>query len=465
MQDNTGSSIELPVLITPKGPVERLLRYQILFHHKSASWQRKLCCAVRLLLEYAVANTGVFAKERELFQSFSVRLVSGTFDESGTDPSGLYWMPRSATAARKIIGQLTELSRWLAQDCSAAEFAPVRDATAHERVLSAAAWAHRNNASFLGHTESRAKALVEMRRVPYLPKPRSPILLHRDVVRFPADRFGDLLFTGFLRRERNLTDVSAIGLRDGLITLMMHGAGLRASECFHLWVADVQEHPFDQRRAWVRIGHPTHGRTTWADSGGEIDGSRAEFLTTRGLTARSLVIGKQHAGWKDPALDGKWYLELHWSEPAYGQLFLHLWKLYLKRILSLERPHPYAWLAFGGADPAAPYTLSDFRKAHARAVQRIGLVPLRSNGTTPHGHRHDYGQRLADAGVPPTVLRKCMHHASLTSQLVYTQPDKERINRELDAAQQRMAVGARLDVTQLREKYACDLANLEGWNL
>ncbi len=465
VQDNTGNSIGLPVLITRTGPLQPLLKYQVLFHRRSTSWQRKLCFAVRLLLEYAAANAGVFVQEKELFQTFGVRLLSGTFAESGLDPSGLYWMPRNTTSARKIIGQLTEFSQWLAEEYGTPELAPLRDATNHEQVLAAAAWAHRNNASFLGHTESRAKAMQEMRRTPYLTSSRPPNLLHQEVVRFPADRFGDLLFDGFLRPNRATREPTGIGLRDGLITIMMHGAGLRTSECFQLWIVDVQEHPLDRTRAWVRIGHPTHGRTKWSEGGKEVEGTRAEFLATHGLVARNVVTGKTHAGWKDPALDGKWYLELHWSEPEYGQLFLHLWRLYLKQIVPLERDHPYAWLALGGNHPGAIYTLGDFRKAHARAVRRIGLAPRRVGGTTPHGHRHDYGQRLADAGVPPTVLRKCLHHSSLTSQLIYTQPDKDRINRELEAARGRMAAGARLDVAQLRQKYARDLASLEAWAL
>lgn len=453
------------MLLSKAGPIVSLLRYQLLFHRKSASWHRKLCYAVQLLAEYAVANAGVFAKDKALFQSFSVRLLSGTLDEVGLDPSGLYWMPRSAISARKIIGQLTELSKWLAGEYGLSEMAPMRDATNHEQVLAAAAWAHRNKASFLGHTESRARAMQEMRRTPYLPKSRPPNLLHQEVVRFPANRLGDLLFHGFLRRRSGTNSATSSGLRDGLITIMMHGAGLRASECFHLWITDVQEHPLDRTKAWVRIGHPTHGATKWLEDGAEVEGTRAEFLATRGLTSRDRIFGKQHAGWKDPALDGKWYLELHWSEPEFGQLFLHLWKRYLEQILRVERVHPYAWLALGGKVPGAVYTLSDFRKSHARAVRRIGLMPRRVDGTTPHGHRHDYGQRLADAGVPPVVLKKCLHHSSLTSQLIYTLPDKERINRELEAARSRMAAGARLDLAQLQQKFARDLATMEAWDL
>ena len=450
------------MVLTNVGPLDALLRYQVLFHEKSRTWHLKLCQAVRLLLEYSEANGGIFERPKDLFQSFSVRLLSGTFGADGFDPSGLYWLPRRAANARKLIGQLTELSQWLAREYDVPTLAPLRDATSHEQVLAAAAWAYRNNASFLGHAESRARAVEALRRTPHVPKPKLPNLLHDEVIRFPANRFGDLLFKGFVGRERAPGELPRINLRDVLITLMMHGAGVRLSECFHLWFGDVQEHPLDPTIAWVRIGHPTHALTKWTVDGADVEGTRAEFLATRGLTPRHLLMGKKHAGWKNPALDGKWYLELHWSEPDYGRLFLRLWRLYLRRVVGLDRRHPYAWVTFGGRSPGDPFTIAEFKKAHERAVRRIGLVPSRTNGTRPHGHRHDYGQRLVDAGVSPRVVRKCLHHASLTSQLVYTQPDRDRMTKELEAAHARMAAGAKLDFAQLQQKYLNDVGLLEG---
>ena len=121
-----------------------------------------------------------------------------------------------------------------------------------------------------------------------------------------------------------------------------------------------------------------------------------------------------------------------------------------------------AWVRLGGKSPGDVFTVPEFKKAHERAVRRIGLVPSRANGTRPHGHRHDYGQRLVDAGVSPRVVRKCMHHASLSSQLVYTQPDRDRMTKELDQAQARMAAGSKLDFAQLRQKYLGELGWLEG---
>lgn len=104
IQDDTGVALELPVLLTDAGPLDGLLNYQLLFHERSRAWHIKLCQAVRLLLEYAAADAGALERPRELFQSFSVRLLSGTFGADGLDESGLYWLPRSLANARKLIG-------------------------------------------------------------------------------------------------------------------------------------------------------------------------------------------------------------------------------------------------------------------------------------------------------------------------------------------------------------------------
>ena len=68
-----------------------------------------------------------------------------------------------------------------------------------------------------------------------------------------------------------------------------------------------------------------------------------------------------------------------------------------------------------------------------------GCSSAGSTGTTPHGHRHAYGQRLADAGVDELTLQRVMHHKSPTSQSVYTEAPAAKIAEVLAAAQQRLA--------------------------
>ncbi|MNG28584.1 Phage integrase family protein [compost metagenome] len=77
-----------------------------------------------------------------------------------------------------------------------------------------------------------------------------------------------------------------------------------------------------------------------------------------------------------------------------------------------------------------------FRKAHKLAVERIGLEYEKLQGTTPHGHRHAYGQRLAKAGATPLQIKSALHHASIASSETYTQPTAKDIReglRELES--------------------------------
>jgi integrase len=91
---------------------------------------------------------------------------------------------------------------------------------------------------------------------------------------------------------------------------------------------------------------------------------------------------------------------------------------------------PYAFVTREGK----PYSIDAFEDAHATAVKRIGLVPAKALGTTPHGHRHAYGQRLSDLQLDAIFLKKALHHKSLESQTVYTEPDRVKLNRAIDAA-------------------------------
>ena len=257
--DNTGNCVELPVLVGPDGVLARMVDYQVLFHQRSLSWHKVLCRAVGLLLEYAAANAGAFAAPRELFQTFSVRLRSGTFGADGLDPSGLYWLPRRTSNANQILEALTAFSAWVANTYGVPSLNPLRDATRHEQVISAAAWGYRNNASFLGHTESKETARQQLAKIPWVPRTGTSAVLGETKPRFPEDKFLALLFEGFVANKQLDDRYLRLDLRCVLITLLMHGGGLRVSECFHLWVEDVTCDPLDPSKALVRIGHPEEG--------------------------------------------------------------------------------------------------------------------------------------------------------------------------------------------------------------
>jgi integrase len=68
-----------------------------------------------------------------------------------------------------------------------------------------------------------------------------------------------------------------------------------------------------------------------------------------------------------------------------------------------------------------------------------GLTPSRVEGTTPHGHRHAYGGRLARAGVSGADIQRYMHRCSSESHLVYAKPLQSEVASALKRAAKRLS--------------------------
>lgn len=229
--DTTGVYTELPALLTPTGALESLLDYCLYrSHDRSLTWMVKVTRSVRMFLEYLQTNPA----ERDtyqLFQNFAQRLYTGTFDrEAGLDPSGLCWPPRSPQDASHIITHLTDFFDWLSNMFpEAAKVNPRYEGGAYDRQIDTAAYQYQRNKAFLGHTWVQNAPLktghqVRSRRLPKVEKEDPPA--------FPEERFEELLLNGFNTGGRR-------DYRGMLITLLLHGAGFRESEPFHLYIQDV----------------------------------------------------------------------------------------------------------------------------------------------------------------------------------------------------------------------------------
>lgn len=453
VRDNSGAFTELPVLLSESGPVRPLLEYQLCFWAKSMSWHKNLVRAARLLIDFTSVNASIFKSEKELFAAFSKCLYAGTVGNDGLDTTGLYWKPARRAWAAVVINMLTEFSKWHSREYETKPINPMRDAIGAESILQWAAWLYRNDEKFLGHAESKSRARERLRLTPWVRAQSEPKVFNKRPKAFPEDKFSNLILNGFVRQQSLADPIARLNLRDVLITLMQHGAGIRTSECFHLWMSDVMPHPLDPSVALVRIHHPSEGDIAWTDELGEqVKTSRAAYLASRGLTPRNLVSGNLHAGWKNPALDEKWYMELKWFPRTFGQLFLKLWEIYLVQAQQIQRHHPYAWITFEGPNIGGMYSKVQYARAHERAVERIDLVSAKYDGTTPHGHRHAYGLRLRRSGLQPELRQRCMHHGSLHSQLVYTAAEGSEVNNELTAAESEMDKKAMVSVADLLAK-------------
>lgn len=431
--DATGAFTEIPALLTPAGVLQPLVECCVKHSHdRSINWMRKLTRAVTMFLEYVYANPA----EREsyiLFQNFAQRLYTGTFNrETGMDPSWLCWRRHETLDARHIITLLTEFFDWVADTrLVAAKVNPRSAGSAYDRMMDEAAYQHRRNRAFLGHlwAANAPEAGHSIRPA------RAPNVSPKEPPAFPDDRFNDLLLKGFKVGGH-------YNYRNMLITLLLHGAGFRESEPFHLYVGDVFPDPANDRRAMVLIHHPSHGGapSDWRDEFGQPKkGSRNQYLAEKfALVPRTKMMDSRAAGWKGGMHDAAFYKQAHWFLPEYGELFLQLWHLYLNEVARVERDHPFAFINLRHSPIGGMYCLAQYNKAHAAACERIGLTVAKSLGTTPHGHRHAYARRLTNAGVGEKFIQRFMHHASIESQKPYTGPTTSEMVTAMQEGSQRL---------------------------
>lgn len=431
--DNTGAYTDVPVLLTQLGVLEPLLEYCLArSHDRSQAWMSKLVHAVTLFLKYLQSNPKEDGTYR-LFQNFAQRLYTGTFDiQTGLDPSGLCWKPKSVQSAGEIISQLTDFFDWLGKTRpQAAAINPSYAGGSYDRATDEAAYRYRREKAFLGHTWAANARATETGHL--VRAKGTPIVATTEPPRFPDDRFDELLYKGFLVGGE-------YDYRGMLITLLMHGAGFRVSEPFHLYVGDVFPDPSNTHSATVLIHHPSHGDAprNWTDVRGRKRNRSMYLAEEFALVPRTETRKSWRAGWKKPRLDAEWYMQAYWFKPEYGELFLTLWNKYLQQVVRLDRNHPFAWVNLDREPRGNMYCIDKFNKAHAAACERIGLKVAKELGTTPHGHRHAYGKRLESAKVGRLVIQRCMHHASPNSQDVYTQADSRETHAALQSGALRL---------------------------
>ncbi|WP_092757051.1 gamma-mobile-trio recombinase GmtY [Rhodoferax sp. OV413] len=451
-RDNTGVVTEIPILVTEHGPLQPLVDYLLAHAHvRSHAWMLKVTQAVGLLIDYAAANHDSFENPQELFQTFSQRLYTGTVGNDGTDPSRLYWQGRSQAVVQALVQGISGFSDWMACADGTKPLNPWRQATRSEEMLAWAAWHQKRDRAFLAHTWDRETASLCMTRARNVLLKRTPIIDHEPVKKFPEERINDLLFKGFIvpGKQKSPRLEERLNLRDILITLLMHYGGLRMSEPFHLYVHDVIS---EADGAQVRIYHPSLGTAPpdWPDAKGKpIKCNRLAYLSGKyAMRPRDEYASSDqwHAGWKGNALDSKaHFMYVTWYPQRVGELFWQFWVLYMAQRAQLDCDHPFAFVTKTGK----PYAIDSFERQHRRAVERIGLQSAKALGTSPHGHRHAYGQALADAGIDPIYRKKALHHKSLESQVVYTEPDRAKLMRALEAAAEREKAGAVLPLPDL----------------
>jgi hypothetical protein len=428
-RDATGAASFLPVLLSDVGIVRSLLEYQLTIN-RSLSVHKKLVRAAKVWCEYIEANRLLIDAGTEpwkIFNGFGVALRKGTVDPTTkNDPSGLYWDSISPRDASYFITLLTDWFSYLSVENElAAQLNPAFEGTRYDQRMSRLAYEWRRNKAFLGHTWDPSPKTVSH----FTTRSPNDKTFTQQALQFPEERFLDLLFTGFKVGGK-------YDYRGMCITLLLFGGGLRVSEPFQMFMTDAQRHWDDPTKTLVLIHHPTRGLAPgqWKNRSNK-SGNRRDYLSNVwGLSPRTEMLGDDHAGWKRPCLDDKWFMQVHWFPDDWGHLFTHLWDKYQEQIVHIQRSHPWAWINLNSANAGGIYTIKQYTKALERAVMRINLPFGKQHGTSAHGFRHAYGQRARRAEINEVIIQRMMHHASPDSQKIYTQPDMSETQSAMTAA-------------------------------
>jgi integrase len=432
--------------------VEYILEYG---RTRSLAWQRELTRAVGLMVDFLQANACHF-KDTEhrphVLAAFADALVGGTINQEGEDLSGLYWEPKSIARSTVILNAVTAFSDWLVNRYATTALNPWKTASMAEQIAYWRRFEKRRAHALLRHTMDRADHVAAAQRARTVQIQRKSVSVRQgsSPKTFPDSRISDLITSGFAMpgKSDSLPWYERINVRDAMITILLHGGGLRESEPFHLYVTDVAVDPRNPNSALVRLFHPEQGSAPddFIDpiSGKRIQGDRETYLRTKWhLEPRNLTHGRFHAGWKDLQLTDQRekYALVHWFPSFWGEVFLFLFRIYLTRFRSRHYPHPYIFVSHKEGVAGDMYTIDSYRQAHAKAVKRVGLEVGKEHGTTPHGHRHAYGQSLVNAGVDQKLVQHAMHHKSIESQAPYTIPSLDLVSNTLKVAEEKLRAG------------------------
>lgn len=433
--DNTGAHMYVPGLLTPDGPLHTLIDYFV-ERKCSTSLMIKIRWSVKLFLEYMLAHPNE-KDSAQLFSNFASRIESGTFGD-GVDRSGLAWPGRSTKSAQEIITNLSLFFEWrIANSPALKRINPTEVTNAYDRTWDEAAYLYRRERSLLGHLWKNDGAKGRKTR-----GSRAIKVEVSDPPAFDDTKFIELLEFGFKVGVKY--DYRCI-----LIALLQNRGGVRASEVFHLYIEDVVADPANPKSALVRIHHPEKGYApaSWRDAAGkQRKGNRTSYLAEKfGLLPRTKLLDTEKSGWKGGMHDGKFFKTTHWLPLEAGEMFLAVWKKYLRQVAQVERDHPYAFINLEDGTVGAPYKQRQYEKAHARACKRIGLEVKKDLGTTTQGHRHAYGRRLVKGGVSKDFIRKFLHHSSIESQAVYTTPSPAEVKDALKNADEKLKLAYPFD--------------------
>ena len=393
----------------------------------SLGQQRPIAYSVFRFLQWIACKGDLhleIANRNGVFSDFADDLLYGTLRE-GEDSSGLSWESNSANNCRLILRRLLKFCDWLEAEYGTWNMNPwSENPSALDQLLFWRHWDQSKDNSILGHLKTRDEAPKDQMGRKF-PSPAQETVSLKDPKAFPEELIEPLFMQGFIRPGfENHPDIyERLNLRDVLITMLCLFGGLRMSEPLHLWLPDVYEHPYNRGLARVYVYHPSHG--IYHDQETNKRWYRGDFLDQicGGKKALNLELGRRRAGWKGMMFTDSRdkFAQVYWIDEKYGHIFLKIWDEYLRRVrCDPARPDwttmPWSFLNENNIPMGSLMYVDSFQ----RALRRIGVVPQKNMGFSPHGLRHRYGRWMAALGLDEKTQQIMLHHRSAASGRVYS---------------------------------------------
>jgi hypothetical protein len=313
-----------------------LVKYVLNYvRQRSFAWQREVTRSTGLFIDFLRANAAALRGEThrpQVLAAFAEALVGGTIDYEGVDQSGLFWTPKSLDRATVILNSLTVFADWLVDRYQATALNPWSAASPGQQIAYWRRFEKRRPQSLLMNTQGIERATANARQIRAVRIARKAVTADLAPVKyFPRDRIWDLLEKGFaVAADRSTANLyEQLNIRDAIITVLMHGGGLRESEPFHLYVTDIAVDPHNPKSALVRLFHPEQGAAP-ADfinplTKKLVHADREQYLRLKWqMEPRNLVPGRLHAGWKDLHLidESLKFALVHWFPTDWVRYFL-----------------------------------------------------------------------------------------------------------------------------------------------
>lgn len=448
--------------------MESLVNYSIANSDKSISWHRTRVRAIGLFYDFCQCelNIPIFKgsdPHRTIFRSFANSLLMGTIDiKSGLDSTKLYWPPSSMAVTKRVCSAITDFISFLNDEgISNSTFLKSRILIKPNNEPASLKFLFQaiiiKKLSFLGHlsnTTNQAKKLRDQKQLEIISHRSSTTTkwCAESAKRFPIDLIGPFFKYGFILDDKSEILHEREDITAKMITLLLFFSGMRNSEPLHLWFNDVIPDYSGGGLCQVHLRHPSDAKTFII---GE-DKLRSQYLAERGLMPRTKGPSKSYrVGWKnlltDKSLTAPVFFLHSNAQFLFNQMYIYYLTRFRPNLIEVNRnqgrpDHPFLFVsngidrATGESYVGSPYSLSAYKKAFSRALDRLEnvsdiVIPRGLEyGTVPHGGRHFFAGSLADMGIQPKIIQKCLRQRSVLSQGAYTAPTFHRIQDCLNQA-------------------------------